>query len=674
MGESGMSTKAKAVRIAAGSGAVLSLGASLVATAGPAGAATFNVTTTADAGAGSLRQAILDANGAAGPDTITFQAGLGTIGLTSGHLNIIDDLTITDPEGDVTIDAGGNSRIFYINNTGGVTLSGLTLTDGFVAGDGGAINSSDTDLTITNSTITGNEASGLGGGVYAINGTVTVTDSTFSDNYAEGYGGGLAVFGAESATVTGSTFTGNDAQYYGGGATFDNVTTIAVTDSTFTDNYAGGYGGGFWAYDAETLTVTSSTFTGNDANGDGGGFGTEGVVSVTVTDSTFTGNYAGSDGGAFSIYGDGVTNAVTITGVTATDGESPDQAGGVAIQTMASGTVTVADSTFSDNSGNLGGGLTIGRLNAEPVAITISGSTFSGNDATSIGGGLYLGDNLGTTTITSSTFSGNTAGGGEGNAVGGGIGAEVAGTVTVDSSTISGNTASIGGGIFAYETVLSVVNSTVSGNTAQYAGGGIALYGDDGTNSDFSHSTITGNTAGVGGGVFLAGYGTVTLDHDILDGNVATGQVLPTAAAPTYDDDGAAIFISAGRVEEPLRPYEQSTQALDSVTLTNNLVNGTIAGVVVDGGGNLFDLPANLGPLADNGGPTQTHNLLAGSAALDAGDAAFAAPPSTDQRGLPRVANARIDIGAVEVQVQTPVVPPVAPPAEPVPADPTFTG
>ena len=110
------------------------------------------------------------------------------------------------------------------------------------------------------------------------------------------------------------------------------------------------------------------------------------------------------------------------------------------------------------------------------------------------------------------------------------------------------------------------------------------------------------------------------------------------------------------------------------MTLTNNLVNGTIAGVVVDGGGNLFDLPANLGPLADNGGPTATHDLLAGSAALNAGAAAFAAPPSTDQRGLPRVSNARIDIGAVEVQVQTPVVPPVAPPAEPVPAEPTFTG
>src|SRR5690606_22794037 len=105
---------------------------------------------------------------------------------------------------------------------------------------------------------------------------------------------------------------------------------------------------------------------------------------------------------------------------------------------------------------------------------------------------------------------------------------------------------------------------------------------------------------------------------------------------PTFDEVGSAIFVAGGRIIEPYQP-DVLTQALESVTLTNNLVNGTIAGVIVDGGGNLFNEPANLGPLADNGGPTQTHDLLAGSAALDAGDAAFAPPPATDQRGLPRV-------------------------------------
>ncbi len=55
-----------------------------------------------------------------------------------------------------------------------------------------------------------------------------------------------------------------------------------------------------------------------------------------------------------------------------------------------------------------------------------------------------------------------------------------------------------------------------------------------------------------------------------------------------------------------------------------------------------------LGPLQDNGGPTFTHNLLSGSPAIDTGDPNFVPPPSTDQRGYPRVSNSRIDIGSLE--------------------------
>src|SRR5205823_870704 len=63
-----------------------------------------------------------------------------------------------------------------------------------------------------------------------------------------------------------------------------------------------------------------------------------------------------------------------------------------------------------------------------------------------------------------------------------------------------------------------------------------------------------------------------------------------------------------------------------------------------------------LGLLADNGGPTQTIRLIFGSPAIDAGDPAFLPPPATDQRGLPRVSGAHIDIGAYEAQQQSLVV------------------
>ena len=586
MGESGMSTKAKAARVAAGGGAVLSLGASLITTAGPAGAATFNVTTTADAGAGSLRQAILDANAAAGPDTITFQAGLGTIGLTSGQVDVTDDVTISDPEGDVTVDAGGTSRIFYLGAAGAVTLSGLTLQGGSTAAGGGAIRSIDTDLTLTDATLTGNASSARGGGLYASDGSLDVSGSTFTDNESQ--------------------------------------------------------------------------------SNDGGGLHVDEALTVSIASSTFSENSAFSDGGGLSIYDfSDTTQSVTITDVTATGNVAADQGGGMAIQGLEQGTLSITGSTFTDNDAALGGGATLAFFD-NAVGITVDGSTFDDNHAIAgegggYGGGLYLSDlDEATTVIGTSTFDANDADNG-----GGGINLDQAGTVSIVESTISNNVAEDGGGLFSSVTALSVTNSTISGNTADDAGGGIAVYGLAGTDIALSHNTLTGNTAGYGGGVVLGGQGTATLDHNLIDGNVANGFPVPNATEPTFDELGSAIFVFAGRVVE--------VEDLDSVTLTNNLVNGTIAGVVVDGGGNLFDLAANLGPLADNGGPTLTHDLLAGSAALDAGDAAFAGDPTTDQRGLPRVSNARIDIGAVEVQVQEPVEPPV-PPAEPVPADPTFTG
>ena len=369
MGESGMSTKAKAVRIAAGSGAVLSLGASLIATAGPAGAATFNVTTTADAGAGILRQAILDANAAAGADTITFQAGLGTIGLTTGELDITDDLTITDPEGDVTVDAGGTSRIFYITAAGAVTITGLTLDSGSTTGRGGAVASFETDLTITGSTISGS-SSDWGGGVFAEEGAVTITDTTFSDNSSDGYGGGLGVYEG-SATITGSTFTGNVAYDHGGGASFDNITSVTVTDSTFTDNTSDdGYGGGLWAYDGESLTVTGSTFTGNGADGDGGGFGAEEIETVTVTDSTFTGNDAYSDGGGFSVYGG--EHHLRRHGHRRHGHRQhrlrPGRRPGHPVGSPTAAPSTITGSTFSGNDGVNGGGVTIARMDVSDNA------------------------------------------------------------------------------------------------------------------------------------------------------------------------------------------------------------------------------------------------------------------------------------------------------------------
>src|SRR5215212_7937035 len=104
-------------------------------TAMPASAATFTVKNLNDTGAGSLRDAINQANGAAGADVITFQPGLtGTITLTSGQLAITDSVDVQGP-GEAVLTVSGNdaSRVFYLYDnavTLDISISGLTVSHG----------------------------------------------------------------------------------------------------------------------------------------------------------------------------------------------------------------------------------------------------------------------------------------------------------------------------------------------------------------------------------------------------------------------------------------------------------------------------------------------------------------------------------------------------------------
>lgn len=100
-------------------------------------AATFTVTNNNDAGAGSLRQAVLDANATVAADTIVFAANVtGTITLLTGEMLIDQSLTITGPGANVlAISGNNNSRVFYVERVASVTISGLTITQGNGNGD-----------------------------------------------------------------------------------------------------------------------------------------------------------------------------------------------------------------------------------------------------------------------------------------------------------------------------------------------------------------------------------------------------------------------------------------------------------------------------------------------------------------------------------------------------------
>lgn len=275
--------KVKSSRISALS---LLLGLSLVAVSliHPlgVGAATLTVTTTADSGPGSLRDAI---NTAAPGDTITFTLPAGsTITLTSGPLGINKSLTITGPGANqLTVarsSAGGtaNFRIFDIfpgpNN---VTISGLTITNGNLtasgASGGGVLSQSSgvvnfTAVTISNNTIDSGGA--VGGGIASTAGTLNITGSTISGNTigTGSEGGGIAITSG-TFNLTNSTVSGNTAGATSVGAGIFNAGTATLTFDTVTNNTTGvsptftGTGGGFANFG--TGTIKDTIIAGNTA-------------------------------------------------------------------------------------------------------------------------------------------------------------------------------------------------------------------------------------------------------------------------------------------------------------------------------------------------------------------------------------------------------------------------
>ncbi|WP_172819630.1 DUF4347 domain-containing protein, partial [Gloeomargarita lithophora] len=136
--------------------------------------ATFTVTNTSDAGTGSLRQAVNDANGLVGADNIAFAPGTnGTpIILTTGGLLVNDaaGLTINGNGQTNTIIDGNNASGVFAITAGNISFDGVTIRNGNIPGNGGGILSSG-NVTLTNSTVSNNTAVNFGGGIFA-NGTL----------------------------------------------------------------------------------------------------------------------------------------------------------------------------------------------------------------------------------------------------------------------------------------------------------------------------------------------------------------------------------------------------------------------------------------------------------------------------------------------------------------------
>jgi len=395
--------------------------------------------------------------------------------------------------------------------------------------------------------------------------------------------------------------------------------TVSIIGVTVQNGYATGsapakYGGGIYN-NAANLTVTNSILSTNS--------------SVTY----------GAGGGIYNLAGSLSIDNSTITGNTATRGTFAGGNGGGIYNT--GGTVTVTNSTISNN--EAGGGQNGGGGGVwNDGTVTITGTTVSSNNSPPNSGGGGGGRsgiwNFGTLAVNDSTVSNNTNTG---------IVNEVGGTLTIKNSVVSGNygTAYLGCGIINSGTA-DISNSTISGNSAGYhqGGGGILNTG----NLTITNTTISTNNAGTWHGGGIGNSGTATIINSTITNNTGGYD-----GGGIWNGGSATASVTLKNTIVANQALKQDcTNASGTITaLLNNLdSDGTCgAGITAD---------PLLGLLQDNGGPTQTHALQAGSPAIDAGDPASTL--TTDQRGFPRPVDgnsdstAVIDIGAYEYEPCTP--------------------
>jgi hypothetical protein len=610
---------------------------------------------------------------------LTISGGDGTYG---GGINNSGTLMVSNSTFDNNSSGYGGGGGIY--NSGSLTVNNSTFNNNTATavGVGGGINNGGI-LTVSNSTFDNNSATENGGGGISNGDTLTLSNSTFNNNSGQ-YGGGVC--NSETLTISNCTFDDNSAtdSSASGGGGIANGGNLTVNYTTIFDNNATKGSGGIANDSSATLNGdivvgnTSGSSTPDDIDGTTSlsSSSSHNLVGLDNTHSLTNGNQGNQVGVTVAqagleplgwYGGPTETNALlpgsdaigkgSMGGLTSTDQRGFARPNGTqgdvgAFQTtslivnttvdsnaVAAGQLSLRDAVNIvdvDTTGTsqgiafdpnvfaspqtivLGGGLTLGGSSAvAPISISGPGSgvTIDGNntytvftvgsgvsatlsgltiaDAYGAGGGAIFnqGDAL---TVSDCTLDNNYAEGG-----GGGI--YNAGSLTVSNSTFDNNSAGYDGGGIFNELTLMVSDSTFVDNYAQNAYGGGGIY----------------NNLEMEGGKTL---GNATLNGDILVGN--------TSGSSISDDMGGDSVVSSSSYN---LVGVDNTGTLKSTG--NNQVGDTVA-------------QADLGPLANNGGPTETNALLPGSLALGKGLTANTA--GYDQRGVARPIGQPGDVGAFQ--------------------------
>ena len=338
---------------------------------------------------------------------------------------------------------------------------------------------------------------------------------------------------------------------------------------------------------------------------------------------------------------------VLIDNIKLSNGGGVSTGGGILISNTSS--LTLNNSEVSDNSTSGGSGTGAGIAVRRTSTLIVNNTTISNNYAIDTGGGVSVSTNS-LATINNSTITGNSGD------QGGGLFVVSNSSMTVNNSTISGNDAleaeGSGGGVFiGFGGEATFNNSTISSNDAAQGGGLYVGLSSIRNVLTLNNSTVTANvdfnnpfsSRARGAGIYVRTNAIVYINNSIVAGNYSNGDFIERGIEISSISD-QSIITSGINLFGNSRLTSQ--EAFEGITLNSNDIIATSDGNTPTALSNI------LAPLADNGGLTQTHALVADSPALDAASNSIcAASPinNRDQRGEIRPSGAACDIGSFEI-------------------------